>query len=245
LKPSTAFIISSRRLLREISTMLRTVAALLSLLVLAACNWSDTYGGPMIKGSGNLKTETRVVEKFTTIVVSGSANLEIEQTGEESLELTVDDNLLPLFTTEVRDGTLFIGVAEGKRLTWNGKGPRIKVTVRELRKLKVSGAVSVKATKLDTDSLSISISGAGSASIAGRSDNLSITISGAGSLDAVNLHAKRAKVIVSGAGDVTVNASDELDARVSGAGNIWYVGSPKLQSRVSGAGSIKQRFITH
>jgi Putative auto-transporter adhesin, head GIN domain len=225
--------------------MLRIAAVLSSLLLLAACNWSDTYGGPTIKGSGNLKTETRVVEKFTAIVVSGSANLEIEQTGEESLELTIDDNLLPLFTTEVKDGTLFIGVAEGKRLTWNGKGPRIKVTVRELRKLKVSGAVSVKATKLDTDSLTISISGAGSASIAGRTDKLSISISGAGSLDAVDLQAKRATVIVSGAGDATLNASDELDVRVSGAGNIWYVGSPKLQSRISGAGSIKQKFVTH
>jgi hypothetical protein len=225
--------------------MLRIAAVLSSLLLLAACNWSDTYGGPAIKGSGNLKTETRVVERFTAIVISGSANLEIEQTGEESLELTVDDNLLELFTTEVRDGTLFIGVAEGKRLTWSGKGPHIKVTVRELRKLKVSGAASVKATKLDTDSLSISISGAGSASIAGRSNNLLISVSGAGSLDAVNLQTRRATVIVSGAGDVTVNASDELDARVSGAGDIWYVGTPKLQSRVSGAGSIKQKSVTH
>jgi hypothetical protein len=225
--------------------MLRIAAVLSSLLLLAACNWSDTFGGLVIKGSGNLKTETRVVEKFTAIVISGSANLEIEQTGEESLELTIDDNLLPLFTTEVRDGTLFIGVAEGKRLTWSGKGPRIKVTVRELRKLKVSGAVSVKATKLDSDSLSISISGAGNASIAGRTDNLSITVSGAGSLDAVDLQTKRATVVVSGAGDVTVNANEELDARVSGAATITYVGSPKLQSKVSGAGSIEKKFVTH
>ena len=67
--------------------MLQIAAVLSSLLLLAACNWSDTYGGPTIKGSGNLKNETRVVEKFTAIVISGSANLEIEQTGEESLEL--------------------------------------------------------------------------------------------------------------------------------------------------------------
>jgi hypothetical protein len=225
--------------------MLRTAAALTSLLVLAACNWPDSFGGPTIKGSGNLKTENRTVEKFTAISVSGAASLEIEQTGQESLELTADDNLLPLFTSDVREGTLFLGVADGKRVSWTGKEPHFKVTVTELRKLKVSGAASVKATKLDSDSLSISISGAGSGSIAGRSNNLSISISGAGSLDAVDLQAKRATVIVSGAGDVTVNANDALDARVSGAGTIWYVGSPNLQSRVSGAGSIKQKSITH
>jgi hypothetical protein len=225
--------------------MLRMAAALSSLLALAACNWSDTYGGPTIKGSGNLKTETRPVERFTAISMSGVGSLEIEQTGQESLELTADDNLLPLFTTEMRDGTLFLGVAEGNSVTWSGNGPRFKITVSELRKLKVSGVGSIKATNLDSESLSISISGAGSGRIAGRSNNLSISVSGAGSLNAVDLQAKRATVIVSGAGDVTVNANDELDARVSGAGTVRYIGSPKLQSRISGAGSIKQQFITH
>src|SRR5262249_25787438 len=143
-----------------------------------------------------------------------------------------------------KDGTLILGVTEGK-IIWKSKGPRFKVTVSELKKLKVSGAGSVNATKLDSDSLSITLSGAADGNIAGRSNNLSITVSGAGSLNAVDLQAKRATVIVSGAGDVTVNASDELDARVSGAGDIWYVGSPKLQSRVSGAGTIKQKPITH
>jgi hypothetical protein len=224
--------------------MLRTAAALSSLLILAACNWSDTLGGPTIKGSGILKTETRVVEKFTAISLSGSASLEVEQTGQESLEITADDNLLELFTSDVRDGTLILGVTDGNT-TWKGKGPRFKVTVSELKKLKISGAGSVNATKLDSDALSISISGAGDGTIAGRSNTLSISISGAGSLNAVDLHAKRATVIVSGAGDVTVNASDELDARVSGAGDIWYVGSPRLQSRISGAGTIKQKSITH
>ena len=33
---------------------------------------------------------------------------------------------------------------------------------------------------------------------------------------------------------MTVNVSDELDARVSGVGAIWYIGSPKLISNVSG-----------
>jgi hypothetical protein len=93
--------------------------------------------------------------------------------------------------------------------------------------------------------LTVSISGAASGRIAGRSDNLSISISGTGSLNAAELKAKRARVVVSGVGDVTVNASDELNAKVSGTGTIWYIGSPKLESSVSGVGSIKQKFMTH
>jgi hypothetical protein len=224
--------------------MLRTAAALSSLLVLAACNWTDTFDGLVIKGSGNLKTETRPVESFTAISLSTPADLEVEQTGQESLELTADDNLLALFTSEVRNGTLFLSTAEGK--VWRGKGPRFKVRIRELRKLQVSGVGSVKASNLDSESLSVSISGAASGRIAGRSDNLSITVSGTGSLNAAELKAKRAKVVVSGVGDVTVNVSDELDARVSGTGTIWYIGSPpRLETRVSGVGSIKQKSVTH
>ena len=224
--------------------MLRSAAALTSLLVLAACNWPDSFDGPTINGSGNLKTEARPVEKFTAISLSTVGSLEIEQTGQESLELTADDNLLSLFTSEVRNGTLYLSSAEGK--FWSGKGPHFKVTVRELRKLTTSGVGSVKATSLDSESLSVSMSGAGSGRIAGRSDSLSISVSGTGNLDATDLKAKRAKVVVSGVGNVTVNASVELNAKVSGTGTIWYIGSPsKLESSVSGVGSVKQKSITH
>jgi len=48
-------------------------------------------------------------------------------------------------------------------------------------------------------------------------------------------------VTVQGAGQATVNASDELDGEVSGVGLIWYVGSPKLNSTVDGLGMIKKK----
>jgi hypothetical protein len=219
--------------------MLRTTAALSSLLVLAACNWSDTFDGLVIKGSGNLKTESRPVERFTAISLSTAGSLELEQTDQESLSITADDNLLSLFTSEVRDGTLYLSTTDGK--FWRGKGPHFKVTVKELRKLNISGVGSIKAINLDSESLSVSISGAGSGRVAGRTDNLTVSVSGTGSLDAAELKAKRAKVVVSGVGNVTVNASDELDANVSGTGTIWYIGSPKLEKSVSGVGSIKQK----
>jgi hypothetical protein len=203
--------------------MLRTAAALSSLLVLVACNWSDPFGRP-IEGLGNLKTETRPVDRFTAISLSVPADLEIEQTGQESLELTADDNLLSLYISEVRDGTLHL--AEGKNLS--GKRPRFKVTLSKLQKLAVSGAGLIKASNLDGDSLSISVSGGANGSIAGRSNNLTISVSGTGSLNAADLQARRAKVVVRGIGDVTVNATKEIDASVIGIGTFSYVDQPNL-----------------
>jgi hypothetical protein len=210
--------------------MLRISGIFLSLLVLAACN-EDT-----INGSGNVTTENRPVGKFTAIRLSGIGHLVIERAEAESLSVTVDDNLVPLFTSEVRDGALYLSVVRGKRPS---RAATYKVAVSDLREVHVSGSGSIEAAKLDSAVLSLSISGAASAKAAGRADSLTVSISGAGSLNAAGLKARRATVVVSGAGGVTVNASDELDASVSGAGGIRYVGSPKLTSRVSGVGSIR------
>ena len=228
--------------------MLRTVFALSALLFLTACNWSDcgdcmTTGGegPELEGSGTMKTENRPLEKFTAIALSDleASLLVIERTGEESLSVTADDNLLPLLTSTVKDSTLRLAVAKGN--SFHGKRPTYKITVNDLRALNIQGGAVIDASKLDGDSLSVSVEGALGANLSGRVEDLTIDIKGAGMLSAGKLKARRAKVTVQGAGQVTVNASDGLDGEVSGAGIIWYIGSPKLNSNVNGLGMIRKK----
>lgn len=213
--------------------------------ILAACDacTSDCFTvsgeGPVIKGSGTLKTEDRVVGPFTAIQLSGVGNLLIERLGDVTVSVTADDNLVSLFTTEVRDGTLHLSLAKGKSVS--GKQPLYKVTVAALREIAVAGSGSVEANRLAGDALSVSVAGSGSGRFTGQVTDLAITISGSGSGDASKLVAKRGKVVVSGSGDVTVNASDELDAKISGSGSIWYLGNPKITSQIAGSGSIKQK----
>src|SRR5262245_22571895 len=228
--------------------MLRIAVALSSLLLLTACDWSEcgdcmTTGGkgPSIEGSGSMKTEIRPVEPFTVITLSDieSSLLVIERTGAESLSVTAEDNLLPLFTSTIKDGTLRLSFAKGN--SFHGKRPTYKITVNDLRTLNIQGGAAIEASKLDSDRLSISVEGAAGGNLAGRVDDLTIEIKGAGILSAGELKAKRAKVTMYGAGQVTVNASDELDGEVSGAGMIWYIGSPKLNSNVNGVGMINKK----
>ncbi len=153
--------------------------------------------------------------------------------------MTADDNLVSLFTSEVKDGTLHLSVAKDKSVS--GKRPLYKITVNDLRQLGVSGSGTVEATGLDGEALAMSVAGSGEINAAGRIEDLTISISGSGSCNAAALKAKRAKVAVRGSGDLTVNASDELEAIVSGSGSIWYVGSPKITPSISGSGEIRQR----
>ena len=45
---------------------------------------------------------------------------------------------------------------------------------------------------------------------------------------------KTAEVQVSGAGNASVWATDELKVQVSGAGDVKYKGSPRIEQKVSG-----------
>jgi hypothetical protein len=213
--------------------MLRISLLLLPVLALAACDGAFEPGA--VKGSGKITTEARPVGKFTAVQLSGIGQVVIEPAETESLTLTVDDNLAPLFTSQVKDGTLLLATVDGKN---PGRAAIFKVTVSDLRAIAVSGSGSVEAAKVEAGALSISVSGSGSAKAAGRADSVTISVSGSGTADASNLKAKRAKVSVSGSGDATVNASDDLDASVSGSGHVRFIGEPKLTSQVLGSGAV-------
>jgi hypothetical protein len=88
--------------------------------------------------------------------------------------------------------------------------------------------------------MTVTMSGAGSATLHGKANDLQMTLSGAGNYDGSDFATKTAKVNVSGVGNAIVNASDTLDATVSGVGNIEYVGNPKVTSHVSGVGTVKK-----
>ena len=73
-----------------------------------------------------MKTEIRPVEPFTAITLSDieSSLIVIERTGAESLSVTAEDNLLPLFTSTIKDGTLRLSFAKGT--SFHGKRPTYK-----------------------------------------------------------------------------------------------------------------------
>jgi hypothetical protein len=234
-----------------VTAMARSLPGVLVLLALTACDSSvkstctsdciTVRGeGPVINGSGTSRTEVRAVAPFNAIRLSDvDARVVIERTGTESVEVTADDNLLALFTSEVKDGTLHLSVAKDKSVS--GKRPLYKITVNDLRQLGVSGSGIVDASGLDGEGLAMVVAGSGEINAAGRIEDLTISISGSGSCNAAGVKARRARVAVRGSGDLTVNASDELDATVSGSGSVWYVGSPKITSSISGSGEIRQR----
>ena len=70
---------------------------------------------------------------------------------------------------------------------------------------------------------------------------LALQISGKGKVMAERMQAQRARVNVSGLGNVVLWVSEDLAAHISGIGSVDYFGNPSVQRSVSGMGSINAR----
>jgi len=205
----------------------------LALIVLSGCKFDR------VRGSGATKIDKRSVPAFTAVDISGAYEVEIAAQKEQSVEIEGDDNLLPLIKTEVRDGVLEI--SNEKSLSTKNK-LRLRISVQQLDGIETSGASNIVVTGVKTDDFKIGTSGASELKVSGEAKTLSLQSSGAGMIDTKDLHAEKVDVHSSGAANVVVYATEELDASVSGAGTIDYYGDPKtVKEDKSGAGMITKR----
>jgi hypothetical protein len=215
------------------SSVLSGLALLLAVsLLLTGC--PAFSGAP---GSGNAVTEKRPVSAFSRVDLIGAAEVEVSLGPVQSVEVTLDDNLLPLIETTVEGGTLRITSTKSYN---SSLGLKVKIVVPSLEGFAVSGAANLHAVGLDAKVFSLNISGAGNADLQGGVDLLEVRLSGAGKIRAYDLAAKQVTLNLSGAGDAQVSATESLDATVSGAGSVRYRGHPaQVRQNVSGAGSIQ------
>ena len=209
------------------------VAKLVPFLLLAGCFNA-------VRGSGNVVTQPRQVAGFTSVSLSGSGMLVIEQSGTESLSITADDNLMQYLTSNVSGGELELGTRAGTSVS-PSQDITYRITLRKLDGLELSGSATAQVRGVATDRLEVSISGAGEVTISGRADAQEINISGSGEYLAAGLASKAVDIDISGSGNAELAVSDKLDVEVSGSGSIDYVGHPAITQSVSGSGEIRQR----
>lgn len=213
--------------------------------------------------AGPVASQTRALDPFTRIDVSGHLDVELRQGDRHEVRLEGAADDLARIATRVADGRLAIARRDGGPARWGhaGKAARLVVTtpaletvalagtvrltvpaldVPELR-IAASGASEIRVDKLRARSLKLSGSGAVQAELAGEVDEQAISLSGAGDVQAARLASRDARVSVSGAGRVVLQVADKLDVGLSGAGKVEYIGDPEVTQRVSGFGSVKRR----
>jgi hypothetical protein len=128
---------------------------LFAAVTLAGCDFgSGCSGKECVKGSGEVVTQTRQVGPFSAIRLETTGDLTVEHTGADTVTVETDDNLQPLVTSDVKDGTLVLaGCQNGWTWEWPSRRETtppscsptkivFKVTVGDLRKFDLRGTGS-------------------------------------------------------------------------------------------------------
>jgi hypothetical protein len=215
-------------------------------------------------GSGRTATEMRSLPAFEAIAVAGSIDLRVRQGTTQTVEVSADDNLLPLLETVVepttRGATLRVRWKGSESITTRSRAA-VDVVVPQLRSLagagagdirvdgfdtpalqiSLAGSGDVKLVRLSTGELAIDISGSGSVEGSGQATRLKIGIAGSGDVELADLRADEVSIRSAGSGDAEVQAQKTLDVSIAGSGDVSYRGDAVVRQSVMGSGSVTKK----
>lgn len=232
-----------------------------------------------VKGNGNIITKEIQVSDYNEIKVGQgieSGNMSFtkknksprfnytQQSGSASLNITIDENLLPLLNIQSNGNILTIGTGMGTQI--NPTQLEINSHSKELRKLGISGGMDFfLQSKLTGDNLEINASGASDVYLENsvRISNLcKISLSGASDVKASNLECDKIECRSSGSSDIKMSgkandgeyhcsgSSDiksydfvvkRLKCSASGSSDILTNVTEKLNASASGSSDIKYK----
>jgi len=209
-------------------------------------------------GNGRMISETRSVQDFEELEVSGFYEVLLEAGDRESVFIEADENLMDLIVAEKVGRTLKIYNAKSIH---SKEGIRIVISYRNLEKISTTGAaiienrglltgdyleLDLKGTglmnlQLEVGELDVVLSGAGLIELEGAADIQRVQLKGAGNFSAYDFETEESEIRLSGVGAAQIFASQRLDAKVQGIGHISYRGNPdEVDKRVSGLGQIEE-----
>lgn len=225
-----------------------------TLLVLAGCE--------QVEGSGNPETHTVEIDApIESVALSiGKAELDIVRGDQNTLVITIDDNLYKLLEIDTDDNKLDIGIKNNHFFTRSS--PISLVLTLEnpdtIEALSIAGSGTINADSLNPESmdldlagsgdmllpnlttgtLTVDITGSGDILTTGHAEKQSINIAGSGRYKAMDLTCSRASVNIAGSGDIDINVSQKLTVSIAGSGDIRLKGNPEISSSIMGSGDI-------
>ena len=211
-----------------------------------------------VKGKGDLVLQTRTLNDCGGIHLAMAADVKIIKDSIYKLEISAQQNILDIITTEVSGGILTINtkninIYKTKPIAISVHMPSLKnveisgsgnmnsndIWSAETFESRVSGSGNISISGINATNIYSTISGSGDINfLSGTSANSYLKVSGSGNCKTENLVSKNVEATISGSGDIYCNAIDDLNATISGSGNIHYKGRPRIQQHISGSGNL-------
>jgi hypothetical protein len=245
-------------MIKLITFITKLIIATITALLVASCGNSFSIGAGK-KGSGTIKTESRVADKdFKNIKVSNGIKVRVEQADKSSITVEADDNLLQHIITKIENNVLVIESDENYS---SGTTPLVTVELPIINGLKASsGSKIISANVLKTEKLDVDASSGSSIKIDVEADVISLetssgstiesngkalklaTSSSSGSnITAKNLMANEVISQSSSGSSTSVYPIVKLDAKASSGSSVNYYKVPKtLIKNESSGGSVSE-----
>jgi hypothetical protein len=238
---------------------MRPAAFLLFISCAISISSCDFWDGERVKGNGVSANQQRQVGNFDGISVMGGMDI-IVSSGQNSLKIEADQNLLEYIETRNNGGTIEVYTKEGYNLDPRS-GIKIYATAPSFDELHVSGSGKISSQgkitgssvlhteisgsgdilmEADAPKIETEISGSGSSSIKGTTKDFSVRISGSGNVHCFDLLSENTEIDIAGSGNAEVYASKSLDVDIAGAGDVRYKGNPSIKQNTSGSGDIRK-----
>lgn len=235
----------------KVGSVLIYLGILLAML-LNSCNASTS------RANNNYEGRDYNVEYFNQIKLTGGYNVSIVQADVPSLVVKASDSDHNKIDVWVEKNRLYV---KNRYKNISTNEIKLEITVNDLSDILVEGGVFLVTTgyidvdrlnmifqgganvdmKIKGNFLKIKAEGGVNIEIEGVCDELVAISEGAGNIDADRLTAKNVNCRVSGVGNASVYATNELNATIEGVGRIGYRGNPVVNKKVSGIGVIHQR----
>lgn len=192
----------------------------------------------VLTGNGKMVKEKReLTGTFSKLNISGPFDVKLVS-GNGKLILRGEENLLPLITTEVSNGTLSIGTVQPLKPGTNKK-IYVEIPYEQLVQLRLTGPGNVTVNPAIRNNIDIMLDGSGSVRLAAKNNTLKACVLGSGS---IRLKGSTASLECRVIGSGTVNSieldADNVNALVSGSGNVNALSNYSIIGRISGSGTI-------
>jgi hypothetical protein len=190
-----------------------------------------------VQGQGPVTSETREVGAFSRIEASAGIRVVVRIGPSEAIEVTAQENLLPVIATDLRGDTLSIGASEDFTTL---EPVTVTVVVPALDGITLSGGSQAVIDGLDAESLELRIRGGAQVTAAGSVGSVALHADGGATASLENLSVRVATVSMDGGATATLTASDDVTGTAAGGSRLTVLGDAVLSVEESG-GSVVAR----
>ncbi len=191
----------------------------------------------IVKGNGIVKSENRLLEKFTDINSSGAFEIKITAQKEQSFKIEAEENILPLIITEVKNNTLFVKLKKSVEIN---KPIKIVINLRSLNGITHFGSSNYNVKNLNNNNFELNAHGSGLVTAQGTGEKANYNIYGAGNINMEKFKIIDVQLTVQGSATAEIYAEKSLNIEVSGMATVLYSGNPKVKKNINGLADIRK-----